>query len=80
MTALKEKLIEKIKNIPDEDVQEIYNFVASRSDALNMKNKHTNTKGLGTLFSGKWQDERSAEEIIDGIKRNRVSVEKNISL
>lgn len=79
MGALKEKLLEEIKKVPDEKLKEIYDLVNSVGRAAT-KRKNKKNVLLGTMFAGKWQDERTAEEIIEDLKKSRCSLKKNISL
>lgn len=81
ITPIKEKVIEEIKKFPDEKVKKFYSIIISLKNEMDAQNKNKkNQIPLGTMFAGKWQDERSAEEIIQDIKENRYSREKNILL
>jgi hypothetical protein len=81
ITPIKEKIVEEIKKFPDEKVRKLYDIIISLRDEMGVENEDKKREiPLGTMFAGKWQDERSAEEIIKEIKENRYSREKDILL
>lgn len=78
---IKEKIIEEIKKFPDKKIKEFYDIIISLKNKADVDNKGEKTQiPLGTMFAGKWQDERPAEEIIKDIKESRYTEEKSISL
>ncbi len=66
-----------LEKLPANKIEELLDFGAFLLSRMQAQPK---LQQLGDRFAGVWQDERSAEEIIAGIRSHRIEVEARETL
>jgi len=64
-----EAIIKEIKELPEAELSRILKLIKFFKTELIVQEKHENREATG--FCGIWEDERSADEIIDDISSHR---------
>lgn len=70
-TRYEEIILDEIRKLPSETLPYAFKMLRSLRGGLSTVSKNQLNTGQDTGFCGKWQDDRSAEEIISDIQACR---------